>query len=362
MNVWSKVLAGLILVLSPVLFYFAMRTLASNRAWREAAKSYDAPLERLRKEADQIEEGNESATPPLPALSQLDVKLHDLMVGRGKVWRGCTVKTADQKTLQLLLEVPFPDPHLINDKMVLYLFEEGEQGHYMGEYKVSGFAEKQVQLTPTMVPPTPQLLQQQAQRIQATRVPWSIYEKLPTDRHDVFKGYDQAQLAQAMPGVPPAGLEEFLRDGNDAQAADPPERVVKGKYERQLRDYGVYFHELNGQIAQLRDDIAAAKTDKAIAEKLQGDTEKEVQVRQSYIDQTLKPDLAETKEELAVVSAHRDNLKQNLAAVVKKLKQTLAQNKRLLEQWTDLQLGTARRLNELIERDTSASTAPYTGE
>ncbi|HZZ79111.1 MAG TPA: hypothetical protein VFE62_11360, partial [Gemmataceae bacterium] len=129
-----------------------------------------------------------------------------------------------------------------------------------------------------------------------------------------------------------------------------------------LRDYGVHFHELNGQIAELRDQIAAAKTDKTIAEKLQADTEKEVQIRQTHIDQTLKSELAEAKEELAIIAAHRDNLKQNLDAVVKKVKQTLALNKRLLAQWTEMQLGAARRLNELIEREASASAAPYTGE
>src|SRR5579863_10448448 len=104
MSIWSKVLAGLIIIGAAVLFYFAMCTLAANRAWREAAKSYEAPLERLDKEAKQYEEGNESATPPVPSLSQLDVKLHDLMAGRGKVWRGCVVRKFDPPTLQLAVE------------------------------------------------------------------------------------------------------------------------------------------------------------------------------------------------------------------------------------------------------------------
>lgn len=362
MSIWSKVLAGLIVVGAGVLFYFATYTLAANRAWREAAKSYDAPLERTLKEAAQVEEGNESATPPVPSMRQLDVKLHDLMVGRGKVWRGCVVKNFSKETLQLVVEVPFPDPHLINDKMVLYLFEEGDAGRYIGEYKVTALAEKQVNLAPTMVPPVPKLFKQQLDRIAGTKVAWSLYEKLPTDRHDVFRGYSQDQLAQAMPGAPPEALQEFLRDGSDAQAGDAPERTIKGKYERQLRDYGVYFHELNGQVAHLRDQIAAARTDKEFAEKLRADTEKEVQGRQTYIDQTLKTELAEAKGEQTVISEHRDNLKQKLDAVVEKVKQTLAQNKQLLKQWTEMQVGSAKRLNELIERDESAPTASYTGE
>jgi hypothetical protein len=361
MSIWSKVLLGLILVASAALFYLATSTLAANRAWREAAKSYDAPLDRARKEAAQIEEGNDSATPPVPSLSQLDVKLHDLMVGRGKVWRGCVAKS--EQNLQILVEVPVPDPHLINDKMVLYVFEEGEGGHYLGEYKVVGLgADKQVQLAPTLVPPIPQLLNQLSGRIRGTKVTWSLYEKLPTDRHDVFRGFNQEQLAQAMPGVPPETLAEFLRDGSDTQAGDPPDRVVKGKYERLLRDYGVHFHQLNGQIAQLRDQIAAARTDKAIAEKLQADTEKEIQTRQTVIDKTLKTELAEAKEELAVITAHRDHLQEKFDEVVKNVKETLAQNRRLLEQWTKKQVDSAKRLNEVIERELSDRTPSYTGE
>lgn len=362
MSVWSKVILGFILVGSLVMFYFALRTLASNRAWREAAKSYDAPLERLRKEIAQYEEGNETATPPQPGLGQLDVKLHDLMVGRGKVWRQCAPKGFDPKNLQLLIEVTSPDPHQIHDKMVLYLFEEGDAGQYIGEYKVIGLAEKQVNLAPTMTPPIPKMLTDLQTRITGTKVHWSLYEKLPTDRHDVLRGFDQAQLAQLMPNVPPAVLQEYLRDGTDKQAGDPDERIVNGKYERELRDYEVFVHDLYGQIAELRDQIAAATTDKLIAEKLKTDTEGEVQVRQALIDKTLKPELEKTKTELALITDHRDGLQAKLQSVSKAVEATESENKRLLKQWTAFQTGAAKRLNELIERETSGQSPSYTGE
>lgn len=373
MSIWSKVLVGLIFVASVAFFYFATRTLASHRAWQEAAGSYAVPLEKVQKEVKQFEEGNTTATPPTASISQLNVKLHDLMAGRGKVWRGCSVKRVEPDT-SLLIEVPFPDPNQIQDKMVLYLFEESLPGHYMGEYKVTGIAEKAITLAPTMKPPTPKLLKQQHDRISGTKITWSIYEKLPTDRHDVFRGYDQAQLAQMMPGVPAETLQEFLRDGSDAQkGVDPEDRIFAGKYERQLRDYEVYFHAIHGQIASVRDQIAAAKTDKAIADKLQADTEKEVAARTTLIDTTLKPELEEVKGELAVMTAHRDALLEKLEGkkdengkliakgVNQRIEEALAENKRLLAQWTALQVGTAKRLNEVIERET-AGTAPYTGE
>ncbi|HET6882334.1 MAG TPA: hypothetical protein VFI31_19370 [Pirellulales bacterium] len=373
MSIWSRVLVGLIFLMSLVFLYFAAKTLAAHRNWQLAVQSYDLPLEKAEKDRTLLEEGDPNATPPVPSITDLEVKLHDLMTGRGKVWRGCGVKKIDEGTLELTIEVPFPEPNQIQDKMVLYLFEEGEPGNFIGEYKVVGIAEKMVSLLPTTLPATKKLRDQLVQRIKATRPPWSIYETLPTDRHDVFRGYNEAQLSQMMPGVPPDALQEYLRDGSDKQPNDAPERIVNGKYERQLRDYVVYYHEYNRQIASLRDQIAAAKTDEAIAKKLQADAEKAVASRADLIDKTLKPELAEVQGELAVITAHRDALKDKLEGkkdengnVVEKgvneqIADTRTENKRLLARWTALQLAAAKRLNELIERDTAGATS-YTGE
>jgi hypothetical protein len=373
MSIWSKVLVVLIFLTSIGGLYLAAKTLRAHKNWQLAVQSYDVPLEKAEKERTLLEEGNPNATPPVPSITDLEVKLHDLMTGRGKVWRGCGVKQLKQDSLGLSIEVPFPEPNQIQDKMVLYLFEESEPGNFIGEYKVVGIADKMIELLPTTLPPTKKLFDQQVQRIQGTRVPWSLYETLPTDRHDVFRGYDQAQLSQMMPGVPPDALQEYLRDGSDAQPSDPAERVVNGKYERQLRDYVFYYHEFNRQIASLRDQIAAAKTDEAIAKKLQADAEKAVASRNELIDKTLKPELAEVQGELAVITAHRDELQQKLEGkkdengkVVEKgvdeqIAEVRAENKRLLAQWTALQFAAAKRLNELIERDTAAASS-YTGE
>ncbi|HVA50472.1 MAG TPA: hypothetical protein VNH11_29255 [Pirellulales bacterium] len=362
MNIWSKVLVGLIFVSAVAFFYFATRTLASHAAWQKAVATYPPVLEAQQKLIKKFEEGDNTTTPPTPSISELEVKLHDLLTGRGKVWRGCTKQKVDAATLQVAVEVPFPDPHQIQDKMVLYLFEEANGGHYLGEYKVVGIAGKSVSLAPTMMPPTPNLLKQQTDRMNGTRSTWSMYEKLPTDRHDVFRGYDQNQLSQLMPGVPADVLQEYLRDGTDAQPNDPADRVVDKKYERLLRDYGEYFHALNGQLASLRDQIAAATTDKRIAEKLQADTEKEVQARLTLIDKTLKPELEESKQEVAVITAHRDALQAKLDEVRKQMDATLADNRRLLAQWVAMQTSAAKRLDEIIDRETAGTAAPYTGE
>lgn len=372
MSIWSRVLVGLIMLTSLVFLYLATKTLAAHRNWQLAVQSYDKPLEKAENDITRLTEGDKTATPPVPSISDLEVKLHGLMTGRGKIWRGCTLRKDkfNPATLEFVMDVPFPDPHQIQDKMVLYLFEEREPGFFIGEYKVTGLAEKSVSLAPTVLPPTKKMLDAQRARIQGTQVTWSLYETLPTDRHDVFRGYDQAQLSQMMPGVPPEVLQEYLRDGTDAP---PGDRVIKGKYERQLRDYVVYYHELNRQIAMLRDQIAAAKTDEAIAKKLQADAEKEVASQTDLIEKTLKPELAEAQAERDVITAHRDALLAKLEGkkdadgnliekgVNQQVEEALEENKRLLAEWMRLQIDAARRLEELIERDTAAP-ASYTGE
>lgn len=375
MSIWNRVLVGLIMLTSLVFLYLATKTLAAHRNWQLAVQSYDKPLENAEKESTRIIEGDSTATPPVPSISQLEVKLHGLMTGRGKVWRGCTLRKdkLNPATLEFVVEVPFPDPHQIQDKMVLYLFEDREPGFFIGEYKVTGLADKSVSLAPTVLPPTKKLLDAQRAKIQGTQVTWSLYETVPTDRHDVFRGYDQAQLSQLMPGVPPQTLQEYLRDGSNAQPGDPPDRVINGKYERQLRDYVVYYHELNRQIASLRDQIAAAKTDEAIAKKLQADAEQQVASRTEVIEKMLKPELAEVQTELDVITAHRDALLARLEGkkdadgklvekgVSQQVEEALAENKRLLAEWMQLQVAAAERLEKLIERDTAAAGS-YTGE
>lgn len=375
MSIWSRVLVGLIMLTSLVFLYLATKTLAAHRNWQMAVATYDKPLEAAQKEITRITEGDLAANPPVPSISDLEVKLHGLMTGRGKTWRGCILRKdkLNPATLEFVVEVPFPDPHQIQDKMVLYLFEDREPGFFIGEYKVTGLAEKSVSLAPTVLPPTKKLLDGLRARIQGTQVTWSLYETVPTDRHDVFRGYDQNQLSQLMPGVPPQVLQEYLRDGSNAQPGDPPDRVINGKYERQLRDYVTYYHEVNRQIAILRDQIAAAKTDEAIAKKLQADAEAEVASRTELIEKTLKPELAEAQGERDVITAHRDALLAKLEGkkdaegklvekgVNQQIEDALAENKRLLAEWTRLQFGAAKRLEELIERDTAAAGS-YTGE
>ena len=346
MNIWSKVLAGCIVFASLFTFYFATKMLSAEKNWQEAVKSYDKPLEDAAKRSQLALEGDRTATPPVPGIRDLEVAQHDLLVDRGRVWKNCIAQRVDQTTGQCAVAVESPDPHRIQDKSVVYIFEEGDSSmfRYLGEFKVAAIADKLITLEPTM-----KLNPRQLAKIAGTKAPWLIYERMPVDRNDLFAGFDQQQLAAMMPGVPAEVIDEYLRDGKPAQPDDPEARVMNGKYERALRDYVVFFHDLHAQIADYEVKVAAATTDLKITQDTLADTQKQVDLRQQEIDQELKPELKEVSDERELVAAQVEALQTKLAEVRAENDKTIAENKKLLAEWTKLQFAAAERLNELIE-------------
>jgi hypothetical protein len=349
MSLFSKILVGFIFVASVTFLVLSAYALKTHVAWEEAAASYEKPLATSAQREKLLSEGDDSTTPPTPSVGALQARLHKVMVGRGRVWRGCTPQRAGAGNA-VAVEVPDPDPHQIEDKAILHIIEEGPVGAYLGEFKVVGLADKTISLAPTMT-----LFPTQEKALAASRTTWSLYERLPTDRHDVYQGLDQAQISAMIPNLPAEDLDEFVRDNTPARPNDPADRVVDGKYQRPLIDYDVFFHDMHAQIASLNDQISAATTDLALTKKLQGDTEREVQSRTEHIDKVLKPELEESRQELALITAHRDALTERLADTAASVTATLAENQQLSVRWTAWQLGAAQRLNELIDGEQAAA-------
>ena len=359
MNIWSKVLAGCVVFASLFLFYFATKMLSAEQNWQLAAKSYDKPLEDAEKRSRLALEGDRTATPPAPSIGELKVKQHDLLVDRGRVWKNCIPQQVDPPTGKCAVAVADPDPHRIQDKSIVYLFEDGDSStaHYLGEFKVTAIADKAITLDPTM-----KMAKKKITQMAGTKVPWLIYERMPVDRSDIFAGLDQQQLAAIMPGVPAETLNEYVRDGQQAQPDDPEARVMNGKFERALRDYVVFFHDLHAEIASYEDKVAAATTDLAITQKTLADTKKQDALRQDQIEKELKPELKEVGDERDLLAAQVDTLEKKLAEVRAENDATIAENKRLLAEWTKIQFAAAERLNELIDGAKNGAADKYDSE
>jgi hypothetical protein len=183
-----------------------------------------------------------------------------------------------------------------------------------------------------------------------SQLPWSIYETMPVDRHEIFAGEppkvpskSEAELKQLLP---PESVNEYLRDGKEAAANDPVERQVgldaegnrlpadklgeaaKKKYSRRLRDYATEFDELTRRRVELTTEIAGLKQDierlvaaEASAQKLHAAREEE--------RTKLTTELAGITKERKAIETHLAQVEAQLAKVRQLLAETLQRNREM---------------------------------
>lgn len=330
MSIWSKVLVVLILLATLPFLYLAMMTLKVNANWRKSANDKEKQIAEIAPVIEQFQAD----------LRKNKTAIHDVLVDRGRVWYNAVPKNFNKGAV--VVQIDNPTPHGILDKTVLYVFDarpKQEGGAYLGEFKVTGVDEKakQIQLQETM-----RLLPHQVQHLQnSTKSAWTLYEVMPGDRPDL--------LAELPPNVldallPPETRKEYAKDGQPAEPGDAPERVVDGKYRRQLLDYSEFFHELDRQLSVMRDEEAAAKKDLAAVTTAHADALKQVAFTDAEI-KDLQVELDRSNKERAVVTAHRQALETSLASAKAELQKKLAENQQLAEDITRNQVQAAARIN-----------------
>jgi hypothetical protein len=338
MSIWSKVLVVLILLSLLGFFFLGLMTLQVNDNWRSKAVA-------LERDIRKVVEGD--GTPNNPSIEQrqaevrqLETAIHDVLVDRGRVWYNAVPKP-DAAKGTAVVQIGSPAPHGIFDKSVLYVFDGRPKqagGAYLGEFKVTGVDEaaKLVQIEPTMT-----FLPFQAKRFAESKGPWTLYEVMPGDRPDLLA---QSQPAELDALLPAETRKEYAKDGQAAEANDPPERIENGKYVRELRDYGVFFHELDRQLSVMRDEQAANERDLASVRAASADAKKQIQFTAAEI-KDLKAEMDHSQVERGKVETLRKAVEAKLTATRATLKKTLDDNKALARQLTQRQLEAADRIN-----------------
>jgi hypothetical protein len=343
--------------------------------------------------------------PGVPKLGvrQLHVLLHDLLVGRGRVWDQARRGKVDPASGDVSVTIEAPTPHMIKDGSLLYVFEKNELtnpdtpagGLFLGEFKVAGVNNQSIALTPAQRPSPRELA-----KIVNSKNEWALYEIMPADRHAAFAGMDAAELAKLIPsstrkeyaddgqpapeGTPP----ELLRyvwvpntqgtgkfdlvgdaaekgDGKDAQFKPNPSgtgnydrvegkyvdgQVVPGKfYDRRLRDYSVALRELHRQLWKMQDDVLAlsvqVETLVASVNGLSGpggqveDRDKEIAALQERLTQV--------SNDRDVVKKHAEAVDARIGELQQSIDRLLAENKKLADEYTATQLEAARRIDAL---------------
>jgi hypothetical protein len=323
MSIWSKVLVGVILVATLPFFYLSARLLKTNKAWRDEVKRWQA-------DADQKTAGPPDLDTLARQVREAGVKLHDVIVDRGRVWRDVKPERAfNSNTGKGSVTIESPAPHRLTPKMVLFAFDPTG---YLGEFQIAEAGEKSVALEPHR-----KLSDRQLKRVSSSPGNWTLYEVLPIDRNGLFAGLDKEALTKLMPAD---RVDEYAKDGQDAQASDPPERVrmVDGQpiYERRLTDYGLLFHEMDRQISIAADLKLAAQKDVASLEAAVADAKKQVESHSAEIV-NLKKELARSQTERDLMTAQCKALNQAIAQTRGQMKQAFQENRALAQEWVEIQ-------------------------
>jgi len=341
MTIWNKILIALVVIAGAVFCYMAARALKTQQYWLAAAERMEKRLEAAKKENAALRDGTGEPA-GAASIKALKLEIHKLLVDRGRVWQRCAVQTVDPQTGQVAVEIAAPLPHGIADKAVLHAFEDAgfeKGGRYIGEFRVTGVADKRLEMQPTHTMSPRELNRLGKTKEKGT---WTLYDVLPVDNNEVFADLKEDELRAL---VPEAYLAEYLRDGKPAQKSDPPERVVNGKYQRPLRDFGVLLRDAQRRRTELDDLITSADRDLKHLKDAVADAERHVQFHQQTIA-TLKKELAEAGRQRDAAGTLRAELEKSLAAVEKMVDTGIATNRATAAEIAKLQLDASRRIDQ----------------
>ena len=291
-QVWHVLLLAGIFVFGLGFMFLTAASLKVHSKFRIDYEKQKRNLEQEQARHDELKYGNRSSgEDAIPALRTLQGDLRRLLADRGRVWRNLRRGELGQDANgnnTVTVAAPWanagtinkektegPDntliPHVagltagpvvfafretpigsINQELRSLLLDgkslstggevtEDEEGNqqtstplklptaYLGEFKITAVNpdEKTITMTPTLEPD-----EQQLQLIGDDTATWVIYEQMPIDSHDAFRGLTAEQLRILFPresfNVPDAVYEqliaEYEHDGEVAAAADEPER------------------------------------------------------------------------------------------------------------------------------------------
>lgn len=345
MSLLNKILLGFIILLSLAFFYMAARTLKTHQAWRTTTQAYEKALQEALNLQEEFKEGvTEDGKTVKDGIRQVALGLDKALLGRGRVWRNSspsgrpTAQGADG-SFDLVVDLDSPD-HQIGEKMVLHVFEDKlaiDGGQYLGVFKVTSVDEKKVTLKPAM-----KMNPEEYNRVAASTGPWSIYERMPADRYDMFEGLTEDDLRAKVPGPL---LAEFLKHGKPAEPGDPEECVVDGKYARPLWDYEraiSYEHARRSELTDLNNaatrDLETVKT--ALA---QAEAQNKVHEQEKA---GAEKELAVMESERDAVKAHLDEVEKALAARQAEIQGAIAKIQAMVSEIARIQLEATRKINE----------------
>jgi hypothetical protein len=295
MNVWTKVLLGLLFVAAIGFFHAAIRTVKTFQYWSGESSSFERQLTTVRAEIASLRNADHAR--PMDdktfGVQQLRFDLGRLLANRGRIWSNCTRKNnvALDSRGRTEVTVSCDDSSVTSDKrfdkLLLYAFEDGDDPSsvkYLSEFTVKAVGQNGIVLVSTT-----QLTPLERKHIQESRTPWVLYELMPTDQHDLFASSpdDWRKMPDDLrkkffpdpdPGMSKADQEkwketkwwlpeEYALDGQEIQGK---------KFERELRDYLQVIRDCETERTLFDDRIASLERDENYLKAAKDDSEKQL--------------------------------------------------------------------------------------
>ncbi len=406
---WYNItLVTLIMLLSVVWFYLAARTLKMQQNWRTEVAQYEKDIGDLTKQNELLIRGNSEAEPPIPSLAQLQQSVDNMLQNRGRRWDKVARKSVSP-TGVIVATVAQPDPHGIEAKTILYVFDGAsakENGQFLGIFEATAVAGQQITLTPVAT-----LRPTQLQRLNAKRNgALTLYDVMPADSHEAFAELDEAARTAVFPSSLPAAVkQEYVKDQNPPAAdekqtdgiwrrvkalkdfdvtrgsgkdketqhvtqgmelvLDPKsaqERIAAGDvepvaendkvYMRPLRDYVRLYRDFNQQIEGLLRTTAEVNDQLATVALAQQKAEKDIAYRKAEIA-ALNQDLERYRGELDMMRKHVAALEKRIGEVDQARRQMFASNQQLESQLSMLVHRADDEINRRVSSQVNAKGA-----
>jgi hypothetical protein len=343
MSIWNKILIGLIITASLVFFYMSSRMLKTQKYWSDLAEKYSKRIDELQKNDKLCEEGGTVDGQFKPGIEQVRAELNLLNIDRQRVWYNCDPKVDINRqtgVVTVKVAVDQPSPIGIANRSIVYVFEEApaaQKGQFLGEFKVTAVADKQVTLEPAF-----KITKADVDKLAQAKRPWDLYDSLPHDNHEILSQLSE-QDKKAM--LPADSAAEYIGDGQAAPQNAPPQQVADGKYVRPLRNYDYLFDMYRSKLTELVDKEEANKRDTEMVENTLADAKIQVQFYRDQV-QVVKIVLAKIERQRDAVKAHLDKLKEKIAEAKADVMDMIKNNKAMAGQIAKIQLDATRRIDE----------------
>jgi hypothetical protein len=362
MSIWNKILLGLIAVASLGFFYTASRTLRTYEFWCKKREAFRAALEKVQNDNEALRYADYDHKFPNSTVTVgirgLQSELEQLQTNRGRIWEKCApaIDARDAQSISVGVTTVQPNPNGISLKMILYAFEDGDDQHvgrYLGEFKVMQAGDNKVVLKPAGA-----MTEIEIRRLMASKGPWTLYELMPADQHELFVDMPDDRKKALLPE---ASVSEYLRDGQAAQPEDPPEckldipikakpgkeelGVPDGKYHRLLRDYKRIFTACRTDRILFNDSREALTRDNNYLAEASKDAQVQTQFAQDAMDK-LKKSFSNAREQQTAVQGYMSVLQTRCARFKKLVDDAIEQNKKTADDIRRSQIEAARLIEQ----------------